>query len=116
MELLCIYNAKSDRFNALFDFAHKIVSPSTYACDLCKLTHSNFGERAAWKAFTETSNIPLTFYHLDEFERQYSETFTYPVILKKEANTLAVLLNTEAIARFKTTEELIEGIQELVDG
>ena len=114
MELLFIYNAKSDRLSALLDFAHKIVSPSTYACDLCKLTHGNFGEHEAWKTFKETSDIPLTFYHIDEFEKHYSKTFTYPLILKKEDEVLNVLLDANTITGYKTTEELIEAIKKLL--
>ncbi len=115
-ELIFIYNAKSDRLNSLIEFAHKIVSPSTYACDLCTLTHGNFGERETWKTFKDNANIPLTFYHIDEFEKLFPDRFTYPVILKNEANQLSVLLNAEAIASFKTTEALIEALQELVEG
>lgn len=114
MELIFIYNAKSDRLNAILDFAHKIVSPSTYACDLCKLTHGNFGEHEAWKAFMKTSDLHLTFYHTDEFETRYSESFLYPVVLKKEGEKLSIFLDKEAIAVFRATEELIEGIQELL--
>ncbi len=114
MELIFVYNAKSNRLNTILDFAHKIVSPSTYACDLCKLTHGNFGEREAWKTFTEKSNIPLTFYHIDEFETHYSETFTYPIVLKKEEKKLSIVLDAEAIANFKRTEELIEVLRQLL--
>ena len=33
-ELIFVYNAKSGMVNELLDFAHKIVSPSTYNCNL----------------------------------------------------------------------------------
>ena len=112
MEIIFVYNAKSDRLSTLLDFAHKIVSPSTYACDLCKLTHATFREHEAWTAFTEGSDTPMTFYHIDEFEELYSQSFTYPIVLKKEANDLTILLNAEAIAGFESTEELIAAIKD----
>ncbi len=114
MEIIFVYNAKSDRISTLLDFAHKIVNPSTYACDLCKLTHATFGEREAWKAFTKGSDAPLTFFHIDEFEELYSKRFTYPIVLKKEVDDLTILLNAEAIADFKSTEDLVSAIKELL--
>ena len=36
-EYLFVYNAKSDKLHKYLDFAHKIISPKTYACDLCSL-------------------------------------------------------------------------------
>ena len=66
--LLFVYNAKSDIINSTFDFAHKIISPKTYGCNLCKLTHGNFGEKKSWKEFKEQNKNKLEFYHKDEFE------------------------------------------------
>jgi len=114
MEIIFIYNAKSGRLNTLLDFAHKIVSPSTYGCDLCKLTHATFGEREAWIFFTEVSDVPFTFYHIDEYEALFTQSFSYPIVLKKEANVLSVLLDTDAIAGFSSTEELIRAIKEML--
>ncbi len=111
MEILFIYNAKSDRMNAMIDFAHKIISPSTYACNLCKLTHSNYGEHEAWKAFMETSNTPLTFYHIDEFEKLYTQSYTYPIVLKKAENNLNVILKSHEIAQLASTNDLITAIK-----
>ena len=42
MKLIFVYNAGSGKLNALFDMAHKIVSPTTYECSLCALTHDAF--------------------------------------------------------------------------
>jgi hypothetical protein len=39
MKLLFVYNADSGLAAALFDSAHKLLSPQTYACNLCALTH-----------------------------------------------------------------------------
>ncbi len=45
MDLIFVYNADSGKLNVLFDVGHKIVSPGTYKCDLCTLTHGTFTER-----------------------------------------------------------------------
>ena len=38
-----VYNADGDVFSLVGDFAHKIFSPKTYNCNLCAITHGNFG-------------------------------------------------------------------------
>ena len=45
---LFVYNADSGPLKALFDFGHKIVSPGTYPCSLCRLTYGPFGMRREW--------------------------------------------------------------------
>ena len=35
--LVVVYNAKSGGLNAVLDYVHKMVSPETYDCNLCKL-------------------------------------------------------------------------------
>ena len=42
--LVVVYNAKSGGLNAVLDYVHKMVSPKTYNCNLCKLTYDNFGQ------------------------------------------------------------------------
>jgi hypothetical protein len=39
MKLLFVYNADSGLFNSIAEAAHKIVSPQTYRCDLCRITY-----------------------------------------------------------------------------
>lgn len=82
--LLFVYNADRGLFNMLTDVAHKIFSPSTYACNLCALTHSPFGMRAAWKSFLAELNMPLAFIHRDEFHRQFGmNDLPLPAILRR---------------------------------
>ena len=68
MKILFIYNSKSSIQDRIFDYAHKIISPKTYSCNLCKLTHHNLGEQKSWKKFIENSKHQFIFYHKDEFE------------------------------------------------
>jgi len=49
--LIFVYNAASDIWSKSLDAAHKIISPSTYACNLCSLTHGNFSEKQVWVLF-----------------------------------------------------------------
>ena len=47
MELIFIYNAQKGRLNSLIDYIHKTVSPGTYSCNLCAITH-NFKKKLKW--------------------------------------------------------------------
>lgn len=69
--LLFVYNADSGPLNALFDFGHKIISPGTYPCSLCRLTYGTFGMRREWREFTQGLGVPLEFLHADELKERY---------------------------------------------
>jgi hypothetical protein len=113
--LIFVYNANSGRLNALLDIGHKIVSPDTYACDLCALTHGAFSEREAWRAFRESTKLDVRFLHKDEFEREFPATYAYPVVLRHD-DGLDVLLSREDLAALKSPEALIEEIGRRADG
>src|SRR5215204_5573782 len=70
-KIVFVYNADSGVFNLVSDIAHKIFSPATYACNLCAVTHSNFGMRAEWKEYLDSLENSLEFLHADEFKGKY---------------------------------------------
>ena len=113
-KILFIYNANSDTGSKMLDFAHKIVSPATYNCNLCSLTHGNFTENKQWKTFRErlmAEDYELEFYHKDEFQESYKSKFghkyTYPIILLETTHDLEVLVTTEKLNTFEGVEDLI---------
>jgi hypothetical protein len=111
-QLIFVYNADSGGLNTLFDIAHKVVSPETYSCSLCMLTHGVLSERTAWKTFRESSKMPLTFLHRDEFEERYQPLNAYPVVLLAQDQQLKTLLTAETLNELSTVEQLIETIQQ----
>ena len=109
MTYLFVYNANSGAWSAVFDTAHKILSPSTYACNLCQLTHGVFGEREAWKEFKKRWPHRLEFYHHDEFEKIHPPQKRYPVVLRlDDDNHLSEVLDAAEIERLSRLEDLIE--------
>lgn len=64
--LLFIYKADSGLFNTASDIAHKIISPQTYECDLCALTHGYFTMRKEWAGFLNELGLPCEFRHRDD--------------------------------------------------
>lgn len=118
LKLIFVYNAQSGKMNALLDTAHKIVSPSTYNCDLCALTFGSLRENAVWKNFRENSKVPMEFYHKDEFEKAFASKwlakYTYPVLLMQNENELEVGLTAEQFAEIDTLESLISKVNSLI--
>lgn len=71
--LFFVNNANSGLLNLTLDSIHKILSPKTYSCNLCSITHGYFGELKAWKDFTEQCNYTIEYFHKDEWKELYPE-------------------------------------------
>jgi hypothetical protein len=81
-ELVFVYNADSGLFNAMADAAHKLLSPDTYSCNLCRVTYGWVAERGAWRDFVRSLPLPCTFLHRDEFRSRYQGVDTpLPAVL-----------------------------------
>ncbi len=116
MKLIFVYNAKSGSFNTILDIAHKLLSPKSYSCNLCALTYSTFSEQDIWKKFKSEINIPMTFFHSDEFEAKYGETtFIYPIILSEHHSNLKTFMSANDINAIETLEGLIEIIKQKLE-
>lgn len=111
--LIFVYNADSGPVSGLFDLGHKILSPSTYQCSLCTLTHGPFTEKEAWKEFRQSVGLPMEFLHRDEFEKKYELTFEYPVILRKNSN-LEVLMAKKEIDAISDLDGLIVAVKKRI--
>ena len=72
-KLVFVYNADSGFFNLLADMAHKAISPDTYNCQLCMLTHGHVGMREQWKEYLESIDAELEFLHRDEVMKKYGQ-------------------------------------------
>lgn len=109
MELIFIYNAGSGFFDSVTDFAHKLISPSTYQCNLCALTHGNFGIKTKWKEYLDSLAISQSFYHKDEWEKQAdSKKFEYPVVLlKNEKKELKPIITSDEMNGISDLDQLI---------
>jgi len=110
MDMIFVYNADSGKINAMLDIAHKWVSPSTYQCSLCSLTHDTLHEKSEWADFKESSSDTLEFYHKDEFEKKFKVTYDYPVILDA-SHEMQILFTHLELRQFKTVKELISAIK-----
>lgn len=111
--LVFVYNADSDLFSTLTDYVHKLLSPATYACSLCALTHHHAGMRKAWKDFVASLPCKTLFLHKDQFGKLYpvyKET-GLPAIFLAGKNQLRLLLPAAMLNELRTLEELIHALQ-----
>lgn len=108
-KLIFIYNANSGKLNALGHSLHKLISPSTYSCSLCSLTHGFFKEKEMWSSYLNELNTVTEFYHKDEID--LSSSYELPVILLDNEIECSELIPAKDLKQFKTLEELIERLR-----
>lgn len=103
-ELIFVYNARSGLFNKVTDFAHKVVSPNTYACQLCSLTHGHLGPRQEWLDFVRGLPIKVSF----NYKSRWPEFQSFPLVLLKTEKGIEVLLDSEQLGAANTLAELMD--------
>ena len=107
--LVVVYNAKSGGLNAVLDYVHKLVSPDTYDCNLCKLTYDNFGQIKRWNDFLINHNISANYYYRDHLiQIGVDPEIELPAVF---FNDKSLLLGSKEINSFKTLDDLINGIK-----
>ncbi|MEL6484565.1 MAG: GTPase [Bacteroidota bacterium] len=115
-KLVFVYNANSGKKNALLDSLHKVISPSTYDCNLCDITFGVVRENRKWKRFRKESQYPMEFLHRDEFQKTHASKFGYkfefPIVLAEGEKGLEVFISTQELNGLKTPEALIQLIEE----
>lgn len=69
--LVFVYAVDSGLINTALDYAHKLVSPKTYPCNLCAVTYGALGERPEWRDFLRGLDVATEFIHRDERAERY---------------------------------------------
>ena len=106
VELIIIYNANSDLLSKISDFAHKTLSPNTYSCSLCRLTHGPLTMRNEWSKFLEGLPFKIRFEYRDTQEGKEERKF--PLILMKDGINKKIIASPENLNQIKTLQELID--------
>ena len=114
--IVFVYNADSGLFNLLSDMAHKVISPETYNCQLCMLTHGHFGMRDQWHEYLETLDSKIEFLHRDEFVKKHPQhDAELPALFLCRDNVIELLVSASTIQNCSTMEMLIHQVNERVD-
>jgi hypothetical protein len=112
--LVFVYNADAGLFSAVSDFAHKIISPETYACNLCKLTYGNFAMKREWKDFIDGLKCAKLFLHKDEFLKKYPQHAgqSLPAVYGLRQGGLREILGAQELNGFKDLEGLKNALRQ----
>lgn len=112
--LIFVYNANSGFINLSLDIAHKIISPKTYQCNLCTLTHDTFKQKSLWKQFMANTNLHITFYHKDEFKKNYpTASFKLPCVIENDNLILKEVIDSKTINNFSNLKQFINALNQL---
>ena len=106
-ELIFVYNAKSGIVNEFLDFAHKIVSPSTYNCNLCAISYGNFTMKKKWSDYISSLPVRSTFTHKDKVSEYGYNNIELPSIIFRNSSRSKVIISSEEINKLKKIDQLI---------
>ena len=107
LELIFIYNAKSGVVNELIDFAHKIVSPETYDCNLCVISYGAFSMKKKWSTYIETLPFKSTFTYKDKFSKNGYSNIKFPSVFIRSNEKLDEIISATEINEIKNLDQLI---------
>ena len=107
LELIFIYNAKSGVVNELIDFAHKIVSPETYDCNLCAISYGAFSMKKKWSSYIETLPFKSTFTYKDKFPKNGYSNLKFPSVFIRSNEKLEEIISATEINEIKNLDQLI---------
>jgi hypothetical protein len=100
VELIIVYNAESGFFNSVSSSVHKFVSPETYSCQLCRVSHGLTGMLVPWKTYLERLPVLVRSYHRTQYREAFSDhsDIRLPtILLRKRDAGMIPLLDAEAI-------------------
>ena len=106
-KLLFVYNADSGLFNTVTDIAHKMLSPKTYECNLCSITHGVFKVRDTWVKFLEELDAECQFLHKDEFLKNNTDVdAAFPAIFKMNGDRYELWIDAASINGLSSVDDL----------
>ena len=107
-KIVFIYNAKSGLFAGLSDVVTKIVAPSQYECNLCKITYGPLSMKEEWAQFLETLPQKKVFLHKDELVGEYVELSRsdLPAIFLRHNNHFSLFVSKDELNALKSIMEL----------
>lgn len=110
MKLIFVYNSDGTFASLIKDTAHKLVSPKTYQCNLCRLTYPFASMDKEWEKFVKSLPHQAVFLHRDEFNKQYptQKDTSLPAIFIEDTGGVRLLISDKEINKAKNISELIE--------
>lgn len=114
-KLQFVYNAETGYFNKMTDFAHKIISPGTYACSLCALTYGKFTMKREWADYVKQLPVEEEFIYKNEWKFAPVRE-QYPLVaLQTGENRVEVLLEAAELNQIKSLKDLKSRLNETLE-
>ena len=113
--IIFVYNAKGGKWNYILDTVHKYASPSTYECNLCKITH-DLKMKEAWKKFIESSPHNFKFLHSEELEEYNLLNYKndLPICVEENSGEYKILINKDQMNKYKDEFDLINILEKIL--
>jgi hypothetical protein len=111
--ILFIYNAKAGIVAGMMDSVHKTVSPDTYECALCAVTHGFFTMQRGFRDWLKALPYAVTFHHRPDFRADYPQgkDIALPAVLMRQSDgTLTTLLSAAQLKPLKRTDDLVAAL------
>jgi hypothetical protein len=115
--LIFVYALDGGLYNGISHYAHKIISPSTYPCNLCAVTNSMLGTKREWANFIRELGTPTEFLHRDEFIKAYpkAQQNSFPAVFRSSGDgDLQVLITSSEINECRELSALISLLSDRV--
>ena len=112
VRLVFVFNAEAGLAHGLLDSIHKIISPSTYPCALCAITHGAVSMRRAWRLWLQRIDLPAQFFHRSDFRRAWpNERLDLPAILLEQNGQLTTLFAADEFSGVDDVNRLISVLE-----
>jgi hypothetical protein len=114
-ELIFVYNADSSIWNGTLDVMHKVFSPSTYSCHLCRIIYGALSVKSKWAQFIKELPVTTSFFHRDEFAIKYGIKEDLPAVFFLNNDQLELLISPREMRELnlKSLQERIKKFLEL---
>ena len=112
-KIIFIYNASDNLSSVMFDFIHKIISPNTYQCSLCKITYGNFKKYDEWESYLQSIPYEIEFLYRNNYKDYYKdiEVEEFPIALIQNEDSYQIILLKKDFDSCNDLKELIQIIE-----
>lgn len=119
MTLVFVYNAGKGWFNALTDSIHKVISPHTYSCELCSLTHGLTGMKSEVRAYLKEFKGDTCFYHLNDLPAELKQPLAHaggaPAVYLEYNDKMELLFGKAELSRFESPGLFVADLKKKLD-
>lgn len=113
VKFIFVYNSDGTVLSLVKDTAHKVVSPDTYPCNLCRIIYPGVTMQEDWRKFIQSLPHEVIFLHRDEFRKRYpnQKSIQLPAVFTERASDVALFVPHTEINKTKNIGELIETVK-----